>query len=56
MKTNKRFPHLKHYIRQADIYGHQISLTYKSSPYYQSFFGGLVSILTRLFILGYFLY
>jgi hypothetical protein len=41
------------FIKSIDIYGHPISLTYKSETTYKSIIGGFSTILSRAAILGY---
>jgi len=42
------------FIKSMDMYGHPIILTYKNSSTFKSFIGGILTILTRLAILVYF--
>ncbi len=42
-------------IRGLDAFGHPISLSYNKNPTFQSFFGGLMTIISRSLLLIYFL-
>ena len=49
---------LKHKIRSLDIYGKSITFTYKGQEKYNTLFGGLISIIIKIFIyiLGLYLF
>ncbi len=44
---------LKHYIKRVDAFGVPVSLTYKNDPYFKSITGGVVTIISRLLVLGF---
>ncbi|CDW76231.1 UNKNOWN [Stylonychia lemnae] len=43
----------KNYIKSQDIFGHQISFTYKNSSTFKSFLGGIVTLIFRIAVLVY---
>jgi hypothetical protein len=42
-------------IREADMFGHPISLKYKKSIFFQSSFGGIISLIVIIGLLTYFM-
>ena len=40
-------------VRRVDSYGHPINLTYRGETTYKSYFGGVVTIITRIAILAF---
>ena len=46
---------LARYLEYIDYHGHPISLSYKNRTTYQTTFGGVITLLSRLGILAYFL-
>ena len=40
-------------LRDQDMYGHQINLTYKNSSTFKSTFGGISTLIMRIAILAY---
>jgi hypothetical protein len=44
------------YIKRVDNFGIPVSLTYKGDPKIKSTFGGILTILARCAIIGYFIF
>ncbi|CDW89446.1 UNKNOWN [Stylonychia lemnae] len=62
MKNNssmiKQPPFLKRFLKMLksqDAFGHKITLNYQNQPTFKSTFGGIVTVILRILIFGYFL-
>ena len=43
---------LRQFVRSLDDFGHPITLTYKGEEMYQSFLGGIITLLVSAFTFG----
>ena len=56
MKQQTNSGQFKNYITQLDGYGVPISMTYNNQVTFKTFIGGIMTIISRIAILAYFLY
>ncbi len=55
LKTRNLFQRFSKLLKGQDAFGHKITLNYQNQPTFRSVFGGIVTILLRLALFGYFL-